>query len=329
MSAESTVNSIISNATTTANTARDKAIEYANQAQTAAAGILVDLGRVHDPEEPNVTIPPFSPQEDLSSLFSGTADNVDEEFKTDFTDKTNYFLNTWFPDFAGCLKTNIDGWICSTIADGGTGIPAAIENQIWERSRNKETKEAARLKSEAQEAFASRGFSLPAGVLYAQLAMIDQEAANKVSTHARDVAIKQVDIEIENIRFAVDQGIRLRLGVVQALIGYLNAFFDAVPNLATDRAARAAELKGKLWDTSAAYYRALIDAARLTLDYDKLLVDKDLTIEGHTVESFARHIEARVNAAVAAAEGMGKIAGAALSAQNTLAEISSQTITSS
>src|ERR671922_235599 len=244
---EDTVKAIITNATTTANTARDKAIEYSNQAQTAAEGILVDLGRIHDPTKPNVTIPPFNPQEDLSGLFSNAVGNTDTQFRQDFTDRVNDFLNTWFPDFANCLKTTVDGWICSTIAGGVTGIPNAIESQIWERSRNQETKEAARLKSEATEALANRGFSLPSGVLYAQLAMIDQAAADKSSTHNRDVAIKQVDI--------------------------------------------------------------------------------DLTIEGHTVESFARHIEARVNAAVAAAEGMGKIAGAALSAQNTLAEISSQTIT--
>jgi hypothetical protein len=324
---EDTVQAIITNATTTANTARDKAIEYSNQAQTAAEGILVDLGRIHDPTKPNVTIPPFNPQEDLSGLFSNAVGNTDTQFRQDFTDRVNDFLNTWFPDFANCLKTTVDGWICSTIAGGVTGIPNAIESQIWERSRNQETKEAARLKSEATEALANRGFSLPSGVLYAQLAMIDQAAADKSSTHNRDVAIKQVDIEIQNIRFAVEMGVRMRLGVVQTLIGYLNTFFDAVPRSATDRAKTQAELKDRLWSTSAAYYQALIAAARLTLDYDKLRVDKDLTIEGHTVESFARHIEARVNAAVAAAEGMGKIAGAALSAQNTLAEISSQTIT--
>jgi hypothetical protein len=327
VSAESTVEQIIDNAQTAANTAQEKAISYADAAKTAANSAL-SLGSVHTPDEPNVTVLPFTPTEDLSTLFSGAVGDFDNEFETDFTNQANTFLSTWFPNFAACLKEQVDGWICNTIQNGGTGIPAAVENQIWERSRNKETKEATRLKSEAQEAFASRGFSLPSGVLYAQLAMIDQAASDKISTHARDVAIKQVDIEIENIRFAVDQGVRLRLGVVQALIGYLNAFLQ-VPQIATDRAKTQSELKRRLWEASAAYYRALIDAARLVLDYDKLRVERDLGIQAHEVEEFIARIRSRVDAAVSAAEEMGKIAQAALSAQNTLAEISSQTITSS
>jgi hypothetical protein len=326
VSAESTVQAIITNATTTANNARDKAIDYSNQAQTAAQGILVNLGLVHEPDKPNVLIPPFNPTEDLSGLFSGAVGTTDASFRADFTDKANTFLNTWFPDFLTRLRTAVDDWLYNTITVGGTGIPANIENAIWERSRNRELQEAERLKSEAIETWASRGFSLPQGVLVATLMAIDQETANKNSTHNRDVAIEQAKREIENIRFAVERGVQFRLGVVQALISYLNAFFD-VPRLATDRARIQSELKSRLWESSAVYYRALIDAARLTLDYDKLEVDRDLTIEGHTVESFARHIEARVHAAIAAAEAMGKIAQAALSAQNTLAEIGNQTIT--
>jgi hypothetical protein len=326
MSAESLVSQIINNAQTTANEAVDKAISYADAAKVAADSALF-LGSVYTPDEPNVTILPFSPNEDLSTLFSGSADLIDAQFEADFTDRTNTFLNTWFPDFAGCLKTAVDGWICSTIQNGGTGIPATVESQIWERSRNKETKEATRIKSEATDAFASRGFSLPNGVLYAQLAMIDQEASNKISTHARDVAIKQMDIEIENIRFAVEQGVKMRLGVIAALIDYLNAFFNDVPNLATDRAKTKTELKHRLWDASAAYYHALIAAARLTLDYEKLLTDRSLGVQTNEVENFSTHIRGRVDAAVAAAAEMGKLAQAALSAQNTLAEISNQTIT--
>jgi hypothetical protein len=327
MSASDTVQTIISNAQTAANTAQAKAIAYADAAKTAADGGLI-LVPLYEPERPTVTVLPFAPTEDLSTLFNSIVGNLDPAFKTDFANKASDFLATWFPDFANCLKTNVDGWICTTIAGGITGIPNAVESQIWERSRNKEIKESNRIKIEAAEAFASRGWNLPGGVLYAQLAMIDQEAANKVSTHNRDVAIKQVDVQIENVRFAVQMGVQLRLGVVQALIGYLNAFLK-IFDLATERAKTQAELKRSLWEATAAYYRALIDVAQLTLEFEKLKVDRSVAAQTNDVKNNITQTEGRVNAAVSAAAEMGKIAQAALSAQNTLAEIGSQTITSS
>lgn len=206
MSAESIVSSVITNAQTQANAAAAKAIAYADAAKTAADGGL-SLTPISNPTKPNVAVLPFTPTEDLSGLFGTLAGNVDASFKADFTTKVNDFLNTWFPDFLTRLRTAVDDWLYTTITAGGTGIPTAVESAIWERSRNRELKEAARIKSEATEAFASRGFSLPSGVLYVQLAMIDQAASDKISTHARDVAIKQIEIQVENIRFAVDKEI--------------------------------------------------------------------------------------------------------------------------
>ena len=68
----------------------------------------------------------------------------------------NGFLNDYFPPLGFCLSS-VETWICNTINNGGTGIPAAVEAQIWQRGRDKEALEAARLEDEALNFFCRAG----------------------------------------------------------------------------------------------------------------------------------------------------------------------------
>lgn len=325
MTAETTVNGIIANAQTTANTARDKAITYSDQAQTAAVNIL-NLGPVPDPTLPQVIVPPFvNPDEDLGNEYKLEIAAAFADLDPKLTEDINDFLNTWFPDFAACLKTQIDSWICNTVQNGATGIPTAVENAIWQRSRERELQDAYRQEAEANAEFASRGFSLPAGVLSAQIQRIRQDAANKASTHSRDVAIKQAEIQIETIKFAVEQGVRLRLGIVQALIDFMRAKLGLY-SLIKERAVSLVDAKRSLWQGAAAYYQALIAAAELQLKYDNIRIDSSLRENQIVAEFSSTNTQSRVQAAIAAAEAMGDIAGAALGSQNTLAAIENSTI---
>lgn len=328
MSAESQVDNIIAAAKAASTKAQDKAVTYSDQAQTAAVNIL-NLGIVPNPTLPAVVVPPFvNPNEDLGNEYKLEIAAAFADLDPKLTDDINDFLNTWFPDFAGCLKTQLDTWICNTVQNGATGIPTAVENAIWQRSRERELQDAFRQESEAVTEFASRGFSLPAGVLNAQIQRIRQDAANKASTHSRDVAIKQAEIQIETIKFAVEQGIRLRLGIVTALIDFMRAKLGLY-SLIKERAVSLVEAKRSLWQGAAAYYNALIGAAELQLKYDDIRIDAVLRNNQIVAEFSTANTQSRVQAAVAAAEAMGDIAAAALGAQNTLAEVAHNTISSS
>lgn len=327
MSAESTLNAIINNATTTANLARDKAIQYADEAQTAAFSIL-NFASPPSPGRPDVTIPVFDPTIDLTGDFTRAYNDAIADYDPAFQSQITSFLNTYFPDFAGCLKTSVDGWICNTITNGGTGIPTDVENAIWERSRSRELLDSKRAEDEAVVVFAARGFALPAGVLVDALQRVQQELSDKVSTHSRDVAIKQAEIEIENIRFAVDQGVKLRLGVIDALVNFLRAWAQ-MRELAIERAKALIDAKTRLYQSVSAYYSAIIGAAQLVLEYDKIRIDSHIAQQDLVLRSSNQSLESRVGAAISAAEAMGAIAGAALGAQNTLAEIGNNTITTS
>jgi hypothetical protein len=324
MSTESTVQDIITQSRAAASELVDEAIGFAEQAQTAASTSITGLPEVPSPREPSVDIPPFQPNQDLSADFTQAFDDALAEFGPDFQSEFTSFLNTYYPDFNDCLQ-HVEEWICDTIQNGGTGMPAAVEDAIWQRSRDREALEANRQKRELTRAWAGRGFSLPPGVLVEGLMTVDQDLANKVSTHSRDVAIKQAEIEIENIRFAVQQGVQLRLGVMSAALDYMRAFMQPW-QMAIDKAAALVDAKSRLWQSSAAYYNALIAAEELQLKYDQISVERGLGLGKLSVEQTIAIVEARVNAAIASAEALGSAASAALSAQVSLGQLAYQEI---
>jgi len=90
---------------------------------------------------------------------------------------------------------------------GGTGLPPAVEQALWERAAAREDVACAREVSDTMVEFSSRGFSLPPGALLARVDAIRTEHALQKQTLARDILIKITDTHIENLRFACQQAI--------------------------------------------------------------------------------------------------------------------------
>ncbi|MGP0736013.1 hypothetical protein ACAG13_26470, partial [Escherichia coli] len=62
---------------------------------------------------------------------------------------------------------------------------------------------------EAVDTWASRGFSMPTGMLNKQANIAREEGRLKVIEANRDVFMEQAKWQIESMRFAIEQGIAL------------------------------------------------------------------------------------------------------------------------
>lgn len=91
--------------------------------------------------------------------------------------------------------------------NGTTGLPAAVENAIWARAAERESMLAFRAEQEAVGTDASRGFTIPSGVLNAARARVRQDAQDKRVTLSRDTMIRTHEVLIEQLKFAVAQGL--------------------------------------------------------------------------------------------------------------------------
>lgn len=90
---------------------------------------------------------------------------------------------------------------------GGNGIPAAVEQAMWERASNREDIETGRQISAVYTEFSARGFTEPPGMLVARVDAIREESQIKKQGLSRDIAIRMAEIHVDNVRFAVEQGV--------------------------------------------------------------------------------------------------------------------------
>jgi hypothetical protein len=149
--------------------------------------------------------------------------------------------------------------------------------------------------------------------------MVQQDAANKNSSHARDVAIKQVEIEIENIRFAITTAVNARLASINAAIEYWKAYL--LPHdIAARRANAIIDAKVNFSNALSAWFSAQVG-----------LYNADVNLSGQFWDAANNAYIARAKAleafgmskAKVAADGaraQSDIASAAMSAMNTLAQ---------
>lgn len=311
--------------------ARTLSFEFANTAQSAAsAAQLAAQGFASGLPLQTINVPglryvpAYKENVDLSSEIRIAYAEALRDIRPEFSKGLANYLATWFPQ---CIINQTDNWICDTILYGGTGIPPAIENAIWQRAREREDLEAKRMELEALTQLTTKGFTMPTGAVSARMLAVQQEAASKGASLSRDIAIKQAEMEIENIRLAVSEGIKVRVATLGAIGDYLRAWM-LPETLAVEKAKAIASAKATLMNSAADYYRAAVSEAELHVRAGEAMaqMSNQRSIEG--VQSFVAQIsnQSQVGASIANAFGnaAASAAGSVLGvAQSTIGAVAS------
>lgn len=193
-----------------------------------------EFGSINLPSAPDVTLPSFN------------AVLVDESFSLEGAsfnwEESPYNSPIW----EVLLDKVVDG-----IRNGGTGLGADVEAEIWDRAQRRQQAENEKLYRETEEYFASRGWTIPPGAMAGRLA----EAANEIAKNNTDlngkIAIEQAELAQKNTQFLVDKGLNLET--------ILRDFFTATVNRSLD-AAKA--ITGSAIDI----HKALMDAHTLKIE---------------------------------------------------------------
>ena len=164
-----------------------------------------------------------------------------------------------------------------TMLAGGTGLPDAIWTALWDRARQKEEEAGLRLVQEATEEWAARGFSLPPGALAARVAAARQAVQSATATFAREIAIKQAEMEQANLQFAVAQGIALET----LLLGQHNAAMQR----AFEAARYAFEAAIHVYNARVALFNAELQAYQTEAQVYKTRIEAELArLEAYKAE---------------------------------------------
>lgn len=93
--------------------------------------------------------------------------------------------------------------------NGGTGLSSIVEEALWNRGRDRESRAALLAERTLLEERATFGWDRPQGSLLSSLDTIIQETQSKIIELNREILIKQADLEQTNLQNSIQQTISL------------------------------------------------------------------------------------------------------------------------
>lgn len=291
------------------------AYAFANQPGVFARP-LTQYGVVDTPTLPD--IPPMPTTGELGVDFAATLDTV-ESFVNGLQ---NSWLMTYFP---ASLPSGLDPLLASII--DGVLVDATTQEIMWERAKAQTLRDAARFEDTVVTAWASRGFSMPGGVVNNQIQMKQQDSHFTAADIAAQQAIKALDIQVEAVKFAADVGVKLKLGLLSGISNLVTAY-TRLPSAAAEYASAVAEAKRASYAAITEYYRTVLGSAEITLKANMANAENDLKYAGIAGSFIGNIVGAQVDAAKASVDAYARTAAAAYNGFNAVASVTSTTASS-
>ncbi len=194
------------------------------------------------------------------------------------------------PQYASELLAGLKAVLEERLA-GGTGLLPAVEQAIWDRARSRETQVALANEAEVMRASEALGFQLPSGVLAAQLREAQQAYYDKLSGLSRDIAIKQAEMEQENLKQTIAAGMQLE--------GQLIDYSFKLEQLTFEAAKTTADNAIQTYNAQVEQFKALLSAYNTYAVAYKTIMDAELSkVEVYKAELQAEQTKAEVNQAL-------------------------------
>lgn len=246
------------------------------------------------PDEPTITYPsvPTFDEIGLPTLDPITLPTIDpgdfpqfSDIAGDFAPLTDhdYVEPPYVSELEQPLIDKILEWLL-----GGTGLPPWLWDAIWEKERANEEETGLKLVQEAMEDFAARGFELPPGPLASRVQQAHEQVNRQVNTRAREVAIQYAQMEVDNIRHAMQQGIVLE--------GQLKDHFHRVQDRLLRAAIATLEASISVYNAFANVYNTQVLAYRVAIEANNIAIQQELAkLEVYKGELDAARIQNEIN----------------------------------
>lgn len=244
------------------------------------------VGAITLPAAPTVTLPATPTKLALNIPTFGGVDlhedwlsKFDDIPVLDLVEPTPYSYSLG-PEYASALLSSLKATLNSRLS-GGTGLPDAVEQAIWDRARSRETSIALANEADILRTSEALGFPLPAGVIAAQTRDAQKGYYDKLSGLSRDVAIKQAELEQENLKQTIAAGMELEGKLIDHSYKLEALTFEAAKVLAENSIqihnARVEQHKVLLstYQVYESAYKTLISAELAKVDVFKALISAE------------------------------------------------------
>ena len=306
------IDTIITNALTTATANTTAASDAADDLIAENAGVWIEPPDSESDFEPEAVEPEIPTVADTRIDYQAELDHLIALLSEQLAD----FFATYYP-LASDAFDEATTWLINTITNGGTGINTSVEDQVWQRSRERTTADAASKKAQVVTGYAAKGYFMPAGSMLKKMEEADYAglAANGVASTS--IGAKQLEIEIETIKFAIGEALKSRLAAMQVAADYIRAVATA-PASAINYANLNTDGQARMMAAAANWYEARLSRDKLVLSSKLAEMGSRDDIYKHRRENATHNSQVDVQALAAAADVFARTASAALSSLNSI-----------
>lgn len=190
--------------------------------------------------------------------------------------------------YASALLTGVKAKLTDRLT-GGSGLTPAVEQALWDRARDRETRTAQGNIDQVLRTSDALGFQIPAGTIVAQVREAEQNYYDKVSELSRDISVKQADLEQSNLKDTIAAGMQLE--------GQLIEYSFKMEQLAFQSAKEYADNAIALHNASVEKYKALLDGYRAYASaYDTVIKGQIAAVDIYKAQLEGEQTKANINA---------------------------------
>ena len=182
------------------------------------------------------------------------------------------------PTYTSAMLTLISSKLTDMLG-GKSGLPDAVEQALFDRARSREDILANKQVQEAMQTWSARGFSMPPGMLVAQVNAIQEENRLKGSAVNRDVYIKAQETLIQQLSTAIGAVLTLEQQMINLHNGVQQRKFEMLKLRANQAIAvynamvQAYGVRAQVYAVEANVYKTKIDAELAKLEIFRAEID--------------------------------------------------------
>lgn len=208
--------------------------------------------------------------------------------------------------YSSVLKDDLTAKIRNML-QGGLGLPLAVEQALFDRGRAREDRLSRKQVMEVAEDMATRGLSEPNGILAKRLQQVRADNRDKGAGLNRDLTIRTAELAVENVKFAVGQGMALEQTLIQQNLAINERALQAAIHVREYGIARLnaliayANLQQQAYSTDAQVWKTRIEGELSKLEVLKAQIDAQRLI-GEVNKDLVARYEAQLRGVLAMAE---------------------------
>ncbi|MCC3679245.1 hypothetical protein LLE81_00350 [Staphylococcus epidermidis] len=293
--------------------------DHAKSALSTATGLANRIGTYmpgakainfsYSPSKPDLQPPPSFGELLPSNTSPASISYLDGE-----VDK---WMDKFFPEISGALRYAPEEWLVGIITgQSPLGLSKEHFDAVWHEGRDRAYRAAATEQAALRANFSERGFSAPPGALIGAINSSEIRASEAIAEVNRQQNISNEQIKLDLLKFAEEQAIRLKLGIMGEISTFYGRWIELM-NKDVDTARSKAQAYAALSSALSSYYNVELGFEELRLRAAQGRLEAD--VQKSRAGMVEGEVMAAQNAALAqAARAIGDISGAAANAQSSL-----------